>query len=263
MFMKKFAALLLLLLPLLAAGPQQQAVIREKSDQLLTDNLGNVYLVSADRIRKFDQRGLFQKEFSNKNFGAITTADATNPLRILLFYRDFSRIIFLDNTLSQNGEPVQLEALGYPLATLAATSYDNGLWIYDQQNFELLRLNRQLQVEQRTGNLAQQLGIELKPNFIIEKDNRLFMNNPETGVLVFDVFGTYSKQLPLPGLKQFQIDDDALIWFDGKQLHSYALATYENTLFEKPVDTLARTMRIEKPMVVVQRNDSVLIYPRR
>lgn len=263
MHMKKIALLLLLLLPLLAAGPQQLAVIREKSDQLLTDNLGNVYLVSADRIRKFDQRGAFQKEFSNKNFGAITAADATNPLRILLFYRDFSRIIFLDNTLSQNGEPVQLEALGYPLTTLAATSYDNGLWIYDQQNFELLRLNRQLQVEQRTGNLSQQLGIELRPNFIIEKDNRLFMNNPETGVLVFDVFGTYSKQLPLPGLKQFQIDDDALIWFDGKQLHSYALATYENTVFEKPVDSLARNMRIEKPLVVVQHADSVLIYPRR
>ncbi|MCU0432772.1 MAG: hypothetical protein MUC87_04895 [Bacteroidia bacterium] len=261
--MKKLAVFLLLLLPLLAADTQKTAVIAEKSEQMLTDNLGNVYLVLADRIRKFDQRGQFQKEFSNKNFGSITTADATNPLRILLFYRDFSRIIFLDNTLSQNGEPVQLEALGYPLTTLAATSYDNGLWIYDQQNFELLRLNRNLQIEQRTGNLSQQLGIELHPNFILEKDNRLFMNNPETGVLVFDVFGTYSKQLPLPGLSQFQIDDDALVWFDGKQLHSYALSTYENSVYEKPVDSLARSMRIEKPVVVVQRSDSVLIYPRR
>lgn len=261
--MKRLLLFAVLLLSLLSASSERAAVIAEKSDTLLTDHLGNCYLVTADRIRKFDSRGQFQKEFSNKNFGAISTADATNPLRILLFYRDFSRILFLDNTLSQNGEAVQLEALGYPMTTLAATSYDNGLWIYDQQNFELIRLNRNLQPEQRTGNLSQQLGIELRPDFLLEKDNKLFMNNPATGILVFDVFGTYSRQIPLPGLHRFQIDDDAVVWFNAGQLHRYEMLTHETSVYEKPVDTLARSMRIEKPIVVVQRSDSVLIYPRK
>lgn len=261
--MKRLLLLFILLIPMLSAGPERVFKISEKSDLLLTDHLGNCYLIAGDRIRKFDAKGTFQKEFSNKNFGAISSADATNPLRILLFYRDFSRILFLDNTLSQNGEAVQLEALGYPLTTLAATSYDNGLWIYDQQNFELIRLNRNLQPEQRTGNLSQQLGIELRPDFILEKDNRLFLNNPATGILVFDVFGTYSRQLPLPGLNRFQIDDDAVIWYKNGQLHRYEMLTHEMSAYEKPVDSLARSMRIEKPIVVIQHSDSVLIYPRK
>lgn len=191
-----------------------QFTIPEQADYFTTDNLGNAYLVKGPVLRKFDAKGIFQKEFSNKNFGSISSADAGNPLRPVLFYRDFNRVIFLDNTLSQNGDAVQLDALGFPLTTLAASSHDNGLWIYDQQNFELIRFNRNLQIEQRTGNLSQVLGVDsLQPNFLLEKDNRLFLNNPSTGILVFDIFGTYSKTIGIKGLKQFQVSEDRIFWY--------------------------------------------------
>lgn len=256
----------LLLFPIYSFCPQSnpsRSIISESADMLITDNIGNSYLISGDHIRKFNPSGVFQKEFSNKNFGAITTADATNPLRILLFYRDFSRILFLDNTLSQNGEPVQLEALGFPIATLTCTSYDNGTWIYDQQNFELIRMNRNLQIQQRTGNLAQQLGINLQPNFILEKDNRLFLNNPSTGILIFDVFGTYSKTIPIKNLNHFQVDDDAIVWYQNPQIRRYELLTNEESVYEQPSDSSAVDMRLEKGSVFVQYKDSTIIYSRR
>ena len=204
--------------------------INEAATNFTTDNLGNAYLINGPTIRKFDSHGIFQKEFSNKNFGAVSSADATNALRIVLFYRDFNRVVFLDNTMSQNGDPVQLEALGFPLATLAASSHDNGLWIYDQQNFELVRFNRSLQIEQRTGNLSQVLGIDsLQPDFILEKDNRLFLHNPTTGIMIFDIFGTYSKTIPVKGIKTFQVEDDNIIWF-AKEMNYINIRTLETGL---------------------------------
>lgn len=238
-------------------------VLKAGSDAIVTDNLANVYVVNNDQFTKYDMKLRFQKEFSNKNFGNITTADVTNPLRLLLFYRDFGRIVFLDNTLSQNGEPIALEKLGYPLAILAASSYDNGLWIYDQPTFELLRFNKPLEISNRTGNLSQILGIDLQPNFILEKDNRLFVNNPKTGILVFDVFGTYIKTVPVTNLINFQVADDELVYFSGGILHSWNITTSEVTDYSEPRNASAISMRMERDAIFVQDSIEVSSFLRK
>ncbi len=233
------------------------------SNAMVTDNLSNVYLISDDRFLKYDMKLKLQKEFSNKNFGNITTADVTNPLRPLLFYQEFGRIVFLDNTLSLNGEPIALEKLGYPLATLAASSYDNSLWIYDQPSFELIRFNTALEITNRTGNLSQILGIELQPNFILEKDNRLFVNNPKTGILVFDVFGTYIKTIPILDLTNFQVADDQISYFRMSILKAWNITTAETTDYTQPQSATALNMRLEREAIFVQDSAKVSSYIRK
>lgn len=263
--MHKLAFVAGLLMSLAFAKDEQKAdfVLLSASDAIVTDNLANVYTVTKDKFSKYDMRLKFQKEFSNKNFGNITAADVTNPLRPLLFYRDFGRIIFLDNTLSQNGEPVALEKLGYPLATLAASSYDNSLWIYDQPTFELIRFNTSLEITNRTGNLSQILNIELQPNFILEKDNRLFVNNPATGILIFDVFGTYIKTIPILNLSTFQVADDEVMYFSEGALHAWNITTTETTDYLQPKAPGAINIRIERDAIFVQDSAEVTSYLRK
>lgn len=237
-------------------------VLVAKANLVVTDNLSNVYLVTNDQFTKYNGKLIHSKEFSNKNFGAITSADVNNPLRILLFYRDFGRIVFLDNTLSQNGDPLALEKLGFPMATLAASSFDNGIWIYDQPSFELVRFNNSLEISNRTGNLSQILGIELQPNFILEKDNRIFLNNPTTGILIFDVFGTFIKTIPVYNLTSFQVADDDIVYFSEGSLHAWNIKTAENTDFIEPINDNALNMRMEKEVILVHDSTSVSIYNR-
>ena len=165
--------------------------------------------------------------------------------------------------MSQNGDPIQLDALGYPLASLVGSSHDNGLWIYDQQNFELLRLNRNLEVEQRTGNLSQLLGIALQPNFIMEKDDRLFLNNPATGILVFDIYGTYSKTIPVKDLKTFQVIEDKILYFQSPTISMWDLPTAEISAFDDPHDTAAVDMRMEKNAFFVLTKQQLEIYNKQ
>ena len=54
--------------------------LKVKSDQMLTDNLSNVYLTQNDQIRKYTGKLELMKEFSNKNFGVISSADVTNSV---------------------------------------------------------------------------------------------------------------------------------------------------------------------------------------
>jgi hypothetical protein len=261
--MLRLLTFLTILLPLAAFSPVMKLpdfVINVEASRMTSDNIGNVYLIKDESIAKYDSKGVLQKTFSNKNFGAITSADATNALRIILFYKDFNRVVTLDNTLSQNGDPLTLETIGYPLASLVAASHDNGLWVFDQANFELLRLNRNLQVENRSGNLSQILGIDLQPNFLIEKDNRLFLNNPSTGILTFDVFGTYSKTLPIKNLNKFQVVDDAILYFEKGTLVTESISIDNKLSFTEPCDTTALDMRMEKNAVFVLKRNSLEIY---
>jgi hypothetical protein len=237
-------------------------VLESTANLVVTDNLANVYLVKNDQFIKYDSKLVKLKEFSNKNFGSITSADVNNPLRILLFYRDFGRVLFLDNTLSQNGDALAMENLGFPMATLAASSFDNGLWIYDQPSFELVRFNTNLEISGRTGNLSQILGIELQPNFILEKDNRVFLNNPTSGILVFDVFGTYIKTIPILRLNSFQVADDEIIYFAEGTLKSWNLKTAETSVYEEPQDARALNMRIERDAIIVHDSASISTFIR-
>jgi len=238
-------------------------VLQAEATSIVSDNFSNVYTISKDKFTKYDMKLKFQKEFSNKNFGNITTADVTNPLRPLLFYRDFGRIVFLDNTLSQNGDPIALEKLGYPLATLAASSYDNGLWIYDQPTFELIRFDNALEISNRTGNLSQILGMELQPTFILEKDNRLFVNNPTTGVLIFDVYGTYVKTAPLTNIRTFQVMDDDIIYYSDGYLHSWNIKTAEETEYTEPLVAGAFGMCMERDAIFVLDSTTISSYIRK
>ncbi|HSH65794.1 MAG TPA: hypothetical protein VLB84_08355, partial [Bacteroidia bacterium] len=105
--------------------------IQTNADFFTTDNQSNIYTVKANVLTKFDKTGKLLYKYSNKNFGDITFVDASNMLKILIFYRNYLLAVFLDNTLSMNGEPISFDKLGFLQTQLICASHNNGMWIYD------------------------------------------------------------------------------------------------------------------------------------
>lgn len=240
---------------------QHEAAIPIKGEELTTDNLGNWIVINHDQITKFRSNNREPYFYSNKRLGKITSVDATNPLKILVFYLDFSLIVFLDNTLSENGPSLQLKNLNLEQATLACTSYDNGFWIYDQQNFLLIRFDSHIRETSRIKNLHLIVGRPIEPNFMVEMDNRLYMNDPASGILVFDIFGTYFKTIPIKGLSRFQVVGDFIYyrnkqnefrWFDMKRLSDQAL--------NLPLYSDCCDPRVEKNRVFILHRDTLHIF---
>jgi len=230
--------------------------INANADFFSTDNFGNTYLVKADEIRKYNASGDLMKIYSNKNLGKITSIDASNSLRLLVFYKDFSSIIILDDLLSQNGDIINLLDLSLEQCDLVCTSFNNGMWFFNRQNANLIRLNDNLQTAVNTGNLNRLLGSDLKPNFILEYDGYVYLNNPNEGILVFDIYGIYFKTIAIKGLQHFQVKDQNLIYFVDGILKSYQLKQL-NTL-ELPF-TGVNDVRIEKVNYYLFYKDSVLV----
>ncbi len=191
------------------------------SDFIATDVLENIYRVDQTELYKYDSQGKFQFRYSDKQLGVITSIDATYPLRPLVLYADLNYVILLDNTLSNNRGNINLVNHGIGLAMTACSSVQNHFWFYDAMQFALIRTNENFTQVSTSGNLSQILGIDLNPNFMVEFANRVYLNNPETGILVFDIFGTYIKTIPITGLDQFQVFEDEIVYFENHKLFQY------------------------------------------
>lgn len=230
--------------------------IRSKADLFTTDNFGNTYLVKGDEIKKYNAQGELLKMFSAKNLGKITSIDASNPLRVLVFYKDFASILFVDDLLSQNGDAINLLDLSLEQSDATCTSFNNGLWFFNRQNANLIRLDENLQTVVNTGNLNRLLGTTFKPNFMLEYNGYIYVNNPEEGIFVFDMYGTYFKTIPIQHIAHFQVKDQQLIYFTGGQLKSYhlKLLTEASADFKEASD-----VRIEKENYFLFYGDSVLV----
>ena len=233
--------------------------IASEIDFFTTDNQSNIYTVKENILTKYDKTGKLLYKYINKNFGNITFVDASNMLKILVFYRNYLLAVFLDNTLSQNGDPINFEKLNLIQAQLICSSHNNGMWIYDQQNLELVRLDRNLERTQKTGNLAALLGMEMHPDCVMEYDNKVYLNNPGTGILVFDIYGTYYKTIPVRNAKQFQPFGNLVYYNSGNEIRAYDLRTADEVIFEIPLAEF-KSFRLEMGVLVLQTEDSVQLY---
>ncbi len=230
--------------------------IKAKADFFTTDNLGNTYLIKGDEIKKYSQTGDLLKIFSNNTTGKIASLDATNPLRILLFYKDFATILILDDLLSQNGDPMNLLDYGLEQSDLICNSFNNGIWFFNRQNMELVRLDETFKPVVNTGNLNRLLHTDLKPNFMIEHNGFIYLNNPDEGILAFDIYGTYFKTIPVKGLQHFQVKDNILFYYSDGILKSYNIKdlSQKELAFKNVTD-----VRIEKENYFLLYPDSVVV----
>jgi hypothetical protein len=233
--------------------------IKIKHDFFSVDNIGNIYTVKEDEMVKHLANGKFFARYSNLKLGSITNIDVTNPLKLVLYYRDFQQIIFLDNQLSVNSDVVSLETLGYEQTELVCASANNSFWIYEKRNNELHRFNENSKKVTSTGNLKQVLQADINPNYMTEHNGYLFLNSPGTGIYVFDIFGAFSKVIALKGLNQFEVSENIIYYRKDGSLCSYNHNIFEEACKSMPYGSLASQVKYVNNRLVSGFKDSVKV----
>ena len=234
-------------------------IIKGNFDFFTTDNLENVYLINNDELIKYQADNLEQYTFSSKLYGSIGSVDFNFPLKPILFYQDIRQLVFLDNTLSIQGSAIDLGNLDLLQSTLSCTSIGNNYWLFDQMESSLNRLNSKFEVKQQTENLNQQLRLNLEPNFMVEHDDWLYVNNPETGILVFDLFGAYLKTIPITGLTSFQCIENSIVFAEGNSVFKFDKLALEKVLIHKS-NRVIKQARVEKQKLYLLLEDELEIY---
>jgi hypothetical protein len=258
MLFKKLLLLFLTGVFLTSFCPQKtQLVLRLRHDQFTADNIGNIYLVKGEELSKYSPSGKFLVRYSNLKLGDITTIDVTNPLKILLYYRDFQQVVFLDNQLSLNSEAVSLEKLGYEQTDLVCAGSNNSFWIYNKQNNELVRFNEQAKKIVSTGNIKQVLDASISPAGMKEHNGYLYLNSPAHGIFVFDIFGAFSRIIAIRGLRDFDVDEEVIYYQKDS-----SLCSYQHKLFEEKCKVLSArptSLKYLNRRLYASYRDSVLV----
>jgi hypothetical protein len=235
--------------------------IRSKQNYFTGDNFGNAYLVNDDELFKYRANSKYFARYSNLKLGNISLVDATNPLKLLVYYRDFQQIVFLDNQLSNNSEAVSLEQLGYEQTDLVCAGANNSFWIYNKQNNELIRFNENLKIIVSTGNLKQILQNNIAPNFMLEHNWYLYLNCPKTGIFVFDIFGAFSKVIAIKDLKQFQVNENIIYYQKDSVFCSYDFKLFDQACKLIPKHKFGVTAKYFNKKLYTGYKDSLLIEP--
>ena len=134
---------------------------------LTSDKLGNSYVVVENQLLQFDSKGKPLANYSENDLGELRYVDASNPMKILLFYPDFARLIILDSKLSPQSS-INLRDLKINQPLTACNSSENGYWVYDREDDFLKKIDFNLKEIQRSGNLTQITGYQIQPVYMVE-----------------------------------------------------------------------------------------------
>lgn len=217
-------------------GISQELLIQGDFDDFAADPLGNLYTVKENTLIKYSPSGVRQYEYTSLEYGSISSVDVSNPMKLLIYFREFDRAVFLDKYLSPSSDIVDVSAHGIITSAALATAYDNGIWIFDSGSDRLLRLDGSLNVSHQSDpiNASQDYG-NLKR---LKEAGQSVLLAFEHKVLVFDQYASYDKSIPVDSAQTISFMNNALVYITQNQLLRYNYITHEVKKMPWPFGTV-------------------------
>lgn len=197
------------------------------------DNLGNVFIVTpSNQIKKRNTNGDSVGVFNDvRRNGKIFSIDASNPLKVLVFYKDFGTIVILDRFLNVRNT-IDLRQQGMLQVTAICQSYDNNIWLYDELDNTIKKIDDQGKLLATSADFRMLFDAVPHPNTMYDRDGLLYLYDNKSGLLIFDYYGGLKNNITLPGIIDFQVldkkavagrDSSHIIFYRPAQLQLFKL----------------------------------------
>lgn len=191
------------------------------------DNLDNIYILnSQNQLKKLNENGDSVAVFNDvKKFGQATLIDVSNPLKILLFYKDFSTIVILDRLLTIRSI-IDLRRQNIFQAKAIGQSYDNKIWVYDELENKLKKIDENGKLLMETPDFRLLFGDAPNPQKIFDENKLVYLYDSSRAVFVFDYFGTLKNKILITGWKNFKVSGKYIYGSGGDTLHRYEISSF-------------------------------------
>lgn len=227
------------------------------------DRYGLFYLADEEgNIFKYDSTGALLITYSPPKKADVTLLEAWRNVNIFVFYRSFQEYVLLDRFLSPSPN-TRIEAASIGFARLATFSYDNNIWVIDETDFSLKKYN----LSYSKTDLNTPLDLLLDPslydmNFIREYQNLVFINDKNSGILIFDNMGNYKTKIPIKGLPTIGFYNDEIYFQEGGKIRFINIYTYAERTEDLPVNKSFQFILYSKSRLYLFRNNEVEVYKR-
>lgn len=239
--------------------------IKGNWEGVATDPLGFIYAYRKDEIFKFNQKGDTLYQQSTKQFGDIASIDVSQSMRILIFFENLQSIGFTDNTLSWHQNPTGFDASVIPYPKYICQSFfDNNLWVYDGATLSLLKLNKNLEVIQRTENMPAILNASFNPITMKERNDKLYVLDSLSGVYVFDLFGSLYRNYKIKGATQIDIKNNEIFYLKENKIYQFdALEEHHVPLQFEAIPNVQHFALLNKKVVILNKKGIYIVERKR
>lgn len=226
------------------------------------DKSGRAYLLDPKRnLFMLDSLGRPVNTFSPPSRGRITSVEAWNPMKLLLFYEDRQELVLLDRFMRPIAA-TRLTDLGYMGNVRAATlASDDSFWLFNESDFTLSKLDMRYQqpiVETPLALILDKDRFDVR--FIREYQNTVYLLDYNGGIYVFDNLGNYKKKLPFTGVSYIGFKGNELYFVKDKQLHFFDLYLLQKRTIPLPTDKDYLTALVSGTTVYLFTRDQADVY---
>ncbi|MBP5562495.1 MAG: hypothetical protein J6X51_00435 [Bacteroidales bacterium] len=220
----------------LSCMAQERLFFQVPYESVTTDVQGNVYLTRGYNLDMFPKDGSKQLNYGDPSWGVITRVDANIASKILVFYLESGTIALLDNELSPICATLNLFDQSLATVSLAAMGNPNKIVLYDDANQDLIITDISL-------NVLSQSHVSFPGEFHptdmqVVTEHRIALLDTLHGICLFDFYGTFEREIPIPNITAMQLMKDCIIYLKDNKLYRYDIPspTHPMSLQEMDID---------------------------
>lgn len=184
------------------------------------DELGYIYVVTDDNnLLRCDEEFNTLFQYSNKRLGRIHSIDVSNPLKLMVFFKDYGVVVSLDNTLSESNM-IDLNDLELYDIHAIAMANDNNLWIYDPIQLKVKKIDNAGNTILESDPLFTQDDQQKSGSSIYQVNDRVYLMADED-IYIYNDYGKLLDQRRDVNAEAYQF------------LPTYEIVTYGDNTFSK------------------------------
>ena len=226
------------------------------------DNLDNIYILnSRNQVRKLDANGDSVAAFNDvRKFGKATLLDVSNPLKVLLYYKDFTTVVALDRFLNIRNS-IDLRKQNIFQAKAVGQSYDNKIWVYDELENKLKKLDEDGKLLQETPDFRLLLGKAISPVKIYDENKYVYLYDSTNGVYVFDYFGALKNNILIQHWQNFKVTAKYIFGSKEGMLYRYDIRSFRYDEWEMPEPIRgAESFNFSASRLYALKENTIMVY---
>ncbi|MGH2553156.1 MAG: hypothetical protein ACRDEB_05530 [Chitinophagaceae bacterium] len=240
-------------------------LVRVLNDDIVdfsVDNLDNVYILnSRNQLKKFNSNGDSVAVFNNiKKYGQVSFIDASNPLKVLLYYRDFTTVVMLDRFLNVRNT-IDLRKQNIFRAKAICQSYDNKIWVYDELEYKLKKIDEDGKLLLETPDFRLLLGKAPSIVRIFDENKYVYLYDSLLGVYVFDYYGALKNNIMIQRWENIKVAGKYIFGSKTDTLYRYEIKSFQYDDWKMPEQIFhSKAFDFSSSRLYALKKDSLEIY---
>jgi hypothetical protein len=236
--------------------------IKYPIESFTVNNLGEIYIInSSNQLKKLDDKGDSVGVFNMVNkYGRLSYIEAQNPWRTILFYKNFSIIVLLDKYLNMLAN-INLRQQNFFNVKAVTASYDNNIWLFDEQDSKLKKIDNSGKSLLETIDLRLLFDSVPSPEQIIDKGGFVYLYDPKKGMYVFDYYGAFKNKITFLSWKDFTVIGKTIYGYDDKYFYTYSINSLDLKQYALPAAlNNYKSLKVGNNKLYLLKNNALDIY---